>query len=225
LFNRGAQAAASGRPSPASRPATRDANRPPDPILFQQFFKSVGPRTYVAQVKTAGNGNPYLVLTEGKRDDATGEVRKTRLFVFSEDFDAFLALLRDTAAWLRAHPVPEDIRRKRERFWAKQAESAKNVPTSRDVSDASIAAPPSKPASAGAVSRSMDAATRSRTAAQTRGDAAPEGSVQQPRVRSASAEVVVPSSAGAPRGVAGRFAASHPPMVAAVRHRGRPSAP
>jgi len=58
-------------------------------IIHQTFFKSVGPRTYASQVKELGNGNQLLVLTEGKRDDTTGEVRKTRLFVYAEDFAAF----------------------------------------------------------------------------------------------------------------------------------------
>ena len=49
------------------------------PILFQQFFKSVGPRTYAAQIKQASNGNHYLLLTEGKREKDSDEVRKTRL--------------------------------------------------------------------------------------------------------------------------------------------------
>ena len=47
--------------------------KPEPKILFQQFFKSVGPRTYAAQVKQAANGNHFLVLTEGKRDDKTNE--------------------------------------------------------------------------------------------------------------------------------------------------------
>jgi hypothetical protein len=75
-------------------------------------------------VKSARNGNQYLVLTEGKRDAATGEVRKTRLFIYSEDFDAFVAMLRETATWIRAHPVSEKVRRQRERFWAKQQKQA-----------------------------------------------------------------------------------------------------
>ena len=89
-------------------------------ILFQKFFKSVGPRTYAAQVKEASNGNHFLVLTEGKRDDATGEVRKTRLFVFSEDFGEFFDLLEQTARFIKAHPVPEDVERRRRRFWARK---------------------------------------------------------------------------------------------------------
>ena len=75
-------------------------------ILFQKFFKSVGPRTYAAQVKRADNGNHYLVLTEGKRDEATGEVRKTRLFVFSEDFVEFFRLIKSAAEFIKANPVP-----------------------------------------------------------------------------------------------------------------------
>src|SRR5689334_13186406 len=60
--------------------------KPEPKILSQKYFKSVGPRTYAAQLMEAGNGNHYLVLTEGKRDEKTGEVRKSKLFVFSEDF-------------------------------------------------------------------------------------------------------------------------------------------
>src|SRR4051812_2094716 len=58
-------------------------------ILFQKFFKSVGPRTYAAQIKQARNGNYFLVITEGKRDPETDEVRKTKILVFSEDFKEF----------------------------------------------------------------------------------------------------------------------------------------
>lgn len=97
-----------------------DKNKREDPILFQQYFKSVGPRTYAAQLKEAGNGNQYLVLTEGKRDDTSGEVRKIRLFVFSEDFPAFFHLLHETAAYIRSHPVPEEVKKKRAAYWKKQ---------------------------------------------------------------------------------------------------------
>jgi hypothetical protein len=86
-------------------------------ILFQSYFKSVGPRTYAAQLKEAGNGNHFLVLTEGKRDDASDDVKKTRLFVFSEDFLAFFKLMKQTAEFIKANP------QRREKFWAKQAAS------------------------------------------------------------------------------------------------------
>jgi hypothetical protein len=101
-------------------------NAKPEPeILFQTYFKSVGPRTYAAQLKRAGNGNHFLVLTEGKRDDKTGDVRKTRLFVFSEDFVSFFKMLQETSQFIRANPVPPDVKKKRERFWARNDESAK----------------------------------------------------------------------------------------------------
>ena len=126
----------SGAPSP-SRPPRRgnfgrgngrpaQGDKAEHEILFQTYFKSVGPRTYAAQVKRATNQNQYLVLTEGKRDDATGEVRKTRLFVFSEDFSAFFHMLQETAQFLRKNPVPEEVKKKRQAYWAKQEGKARD---------------------------------------------------------------------------------------------------
>jgi hypothetical protein len=106
--------------SPSARAAREKPPKREPKILFQKYFKSVGPRTYAAQLMEAGNGNHYLVLTEGKRDDKTGEVRKTRLFVFSEDFAAFKAMLGEMFTYIQSHPVPDEVRRKREKFWAKQ---------------------------------------------------------------------------------------------------------
>ncbi len=83
----------------------------------------MGPRTYAAQVKEASNGNHFLVLTESKRDEsapADAEPRKTRLFVFSEDFAEFLDLVNEAAEFIRAHPVPDEVREKRQRFWTKR---------------------------------------------------------------------------------------------------------
>lgn len=105
-------------------PATSSPPAKTEPkILFQDYFKSVGPRTYAAQLKEAGNGNHFLVLTEGKRDDKTGDVRKTKLFVFSEDFEAFFTMLDRTREFSRRHPVPADVRRRQQRYWAKQADA------------------------------------------------------------------------------------------------------
>jgi hypothetical protein len=94
-------------------------------ILFQQFFKSVGPRTYVTQLKEAANGNHFLVMTEGKKDDKTSEIRKTRLFVYSEDFVAFFRLMQETALFVKANPVDPKVKAKREKFWAKDAADQK----------------------------------------------------------------------------------------------------
>jgi hypothetical protein len=106
--------------------ASRDASAPkPEPkILFQSYFKSVGPRTYAAQLKEAGNGNHFLVLTEGKRDDTSGDVKKTKLFVFSEDFPAFFKLMKQTAEFIKVNPVSDKVKQRREKFWAKQNVSA-----------------------------------------------------------------------------------------------------
>ena len=62
-------------PGRNGKPPKQD--KPEDVVLFQKWFKSVGPRTYAAQVKRAGNGNHFLVLTEGKRDPQTNELRKS----------------------------------------------------------------------------------------------------------------------------------------------------
>jgi hypothetical protein len=89
-------------------------------ILFEKVFHSMGPRTYAAEVKELPNGNHVLVLTEGKRDKETGEVRQVRLFIYGEDFTAFFRLLHETAGFIRANPLSEEIRRKRVKFWAKK---------------------------------------------------------------------------------------------------------
>jgi hypothetical protein len=98
--------------------SSRSEAKPEAKIVFQKFFKSVGPRTYAAQVKELPNGNHLLVLTEGKRDKETGEIRKTRVFLYGEDFTAFFRMLGETAAFLRAHPLPEEVRKRRDKFWA-----------------------------------------------------------------------------------------------------------
>jgi hypothetical protein len=109
----------------AGKQGARPATKPEAKILFQKFFHSVGPRTYAAQVKELGNGNHLLVLTEGKRDADTGEVRKTRLLVFGEDFTPFFKLLAETAGFIRANPLSEEFREKRRRFWAKKNKEAR----------------------------------------------------------------------------------------------------
>jgi hypothetical protein len=120
--------------------AAKDGSKPEAEILFQTYFKSVGPRTYAAQVKRAGNGNHFVVLTEGKRDDKTGEIRKTRLFIFSEDFTAFFKMLHETALFIRENPVSEEVRKKREKFWARNGEGSGSEEPKR--SQQNTASPP-----------------------------------------------------------------------------------
>ena len=108
-------------PRRAFRRSRKPAGPKPEPvILFQEFFKSVGPRTYAAQVKRAANGNHFLVLTEGKRDEKTNELRKSRLFIYSEDFSAFFKLMKASAEFVKANPVPDEVKAKRDKVWAKQ---------------------------------------------------------------------------------------------------------
>jgi len=90
-------------------------------ILHQAFFKSVGPRTYAAQVKELANGNQMLVLTEGRRDESSGEVRKTRIFVFAEDFPAFFGLVKQSEDFIKAHPLPPEVQARRRRVWEAKA--------------------------------------------------------------------------------------------------------
>jgi len=59
-----------GQPSEKPRPEPR--------IIHQTFFKSVGPRTYAAQVKELSNGNHLLALTEGRRDETPASCESYR---------------------------------------------------------------------------------------------------------------------------------------------------
>jgi hypothetical protein len=156
-----------GRATPPARSAPASRSKPPagrgntagpgkaaggrkdaeHEILFQKYFKSVNPqRTYASQVKKAGNGNHYVVFTEGRRDDATGEVRKTRLFVYSEDFVEFFRMLQETAHFVRDHPVPREVREKRNRLWARKDGAIKRPPGAAKASTPAPRPAPKPPA-------------------------------------------------------------------------------
>jgi hypothetical protein len=143
------QSAKSAASAPARDAASNGAKVEPK-ILFQKYFKSVGPRTYAAQLKEAGNGNHFLVLTEGKRDPETGEVKKTKVFVYSEDFSSYFRMLQETVQFIKAHPVPEDIKIKRQRYWAKkEAETtapSRTAPARTVPARTATAAAPVRPA-------------------------------------------------------------------------------
>jgi hypothetical protein len=109
----------------ASRPSSPKPKAEPK-IIHQDFFKSVGPRTYAAQIKEIANGNHLLVLTEGKRDEKTNEVRKTRLFVYGEDFPALFNMLEQARAFVEAHPVSKAVQARRQKFWERHNQSAKS---------------------------------------------------------------------------------------------------
>lgn len=123
------RASVSARTPASTLKSERSSDKPDHPILFQQYFKSVGPRTYALQVKKATNDNHYLVLTEGRRDKQSGEVRKMRINLFSEDFDAFFDLLRQAEAFIKAHPLSPEFMKKRKQFWSNIARRSKKSPS------------------------------------------------------------------------------------------------
>ncbi|HYN86882.1 MAG TPA: DUF3276 family protein [Ardenticatenaceae bacterium] len=138
--------ARNGTPAATPPMAAKAAAKPEHKILFQKYFKSIGPRTYAVQLKEANNGNHYLVLTEGKRDLETGEVKKTKLFVYSEDFGAYFRMLHETAQFIKTHPVAEEIKQKRQRYWAKkEAEAATAARVAAERQAAAAAAKPIHP--------------------------------------------------------------------------------
>ena len=106
---------ATAKKPPAEKPA-----RPEPEVLFQSYFKSAEARTYAAQVKRASKGNHFLVLTEGKRDPKTDELRKSWVMVWADDFPAFFRMLQETAQFIKANPVPEEVRQSRAKWLARQ---------------------------------------------------------------------------------------------------------
>lgn len=135
VYDRSASSSNSAAQPRRSTPARKgEADRaggqsmPEAEILFQKYFKSVGPRTYAAQLKRANNGNHFLVLTEAKRDDKTNDVRKTRLFLFSEDFVSFFRMLHETAQFIRQNPVPDEVRKRRAQHWSKKSAGERRSP-------------------------------------------------------------------------------------------------
>ena len=133
-----------GPASAKSASSNGHANGKAEPkILFQKYFKSIGPRTYAVQIKESNTGNHYIVLTEGKRDITTNDVRKTRLFVYSEDFAHYFRMLHETAQFIKTHPVSEEIKLRRHRYWArKEAEAAT---AAREAAERQAAAASAKP--------------------------------------------------------------------------------
>ena len=102
-------------PGAGTKPPKQDAK-----ILFQTYFKSVGPADDAAQLKQAGNGNHFLVFTEGSGDHKTGDLRKISLFLFSEDFENFFRLMCGTQVFASC----QEVQQQRQKFWAKQSKQS-----------------------------------------------------------------------------------------------------
>ena len=143
--------ARNGTPSASSRTSAAAAAAAKEPkVLFQKYFKSVGTRSYAAHVKENDKGNQFLVLTESKRDPATGETKKSKVFVYSEDFAQYFRMLHETAQFIKAHPVSEEMKLKRQRYWArKEAEQAAAARLAPRVIAAAAPAAPVRPAKVG----------------------------------------------------------------------------
>lgn len=193
----------------------RDPDRKPDPTLFQHYFKSIGPRTYAVQIKRAQNQNPYLVITEGKRDDKTGEVRKTRVFVYGEDFDSFIDLLRHAAVWIKQHPVSDEFKQKRQQFWQK-----------RQRGDSGRASPargePAAPTGASVTNRQQRPATTKPVQASAKSQSAASRPAANPVSRAAGASGA--ATAGSPADTL-RLRTNAPPTSGASVARSTMNAP
>src|SRR5436305_300041 len=110
--------------NPQKADPQKSGARPEPRILYQTYFKSVGARTYAAQVKEASNGNHFITLTEGRRDEKTGELRKSYVLVFSEDFEQFFKLIADTNKFVREHPVSKEVADRQARMWERKRKEA-----------------------------------------------------------------------------------------------------
>jgi hypothetical protein len=132
-----------------SRPLAPTRNAPADKseprVLFQKFFKSISRRHYAAKIKETPDGNQFLVLTDERMDQETGELKKSKVTIHSEDFMHYFRMLHDTAQFIKTHPVSEDLKMKRMRHWAKK--EAEQVAAARLAAEAAAAKParPVKP--------------------------------------------------------------------------------
>jgi hypothetical protein len=126
-----------------TKPTSSRAAKSDHKVLFQKYFKSIGPRTYGVQIKESNKGNHYIVLNENRRDITTSDVKKTRMFIYSEDFAHYFRMLHETAQFIKTHPVPEEIKLRRQRYWArKEAEAAT---AAREAAERQAAAASAKP--------------------------------------------------------------------------------
>jgi hypothetical protein len=117
----------------------RQSDRPEQKILFQKFFKAGQNRTYAAQVKETSGGQPFLVITDGRRDKE-GELRKSYVYVFSENFAEFFRMLQETAQYIKAHPAPPQPER-RGRFQKSEPQG----PSRRETAGSAPARPNARP--------------------------------------------------------------------------------
>jgi hypothetical protein len=89
----------------ATRRSPSSARKRTEPVNVKTWaFDSVGTRKYAVQIKKAGNGNPFLKLTEGVPQD-DGSFRKFSITIWSEDFHRLFATLDEARAFMAQNNI------------------------------------------------------------------------------------------------------------------------
>jgi hypothetical protein len=106
---RAAKPAAPSPRSSAARAAGSAGKPPSKPPIKREIvktwaFDSVGPRKYAMQIQRASNGNPLLLIVEGKPQE-DGTFRRISVYVWSEDFEKLFATLDEVRAYMREHDI------------------------------------------------------------------------------------------------------------------------
>jgi len=86
------------------RQGRQGKGKPQPKPLKTLVFDSVGPRKYALQVGRARNDNPYIKLVEGVPQD-DGSFRRFSINIWSEDFDAFFAMMDELRDYIRDNDI------------------------------------------------------------------------------------------------------------------------
>lgn len=101
----GARSGGGGRPRSTSEGGGGRSGGPPKRDIVKTWaFASVGPRKYALQIQKASNGNPLLLIVEGKPQD-DGTFRRISVYVWSEDFERLFAALDEVRVYMREHDI------------------------------------------------------------------------------------------------------------------------
>ena len=71
-------------------------------LMFSEIIKG-NARTYFFDVKKASNGNPYLLLTESKKNK-DGGFEKVRIIIFQDDMPAFVEMVNKSQKMMEPTP-------------------------------------------------------------------------------------------------------------------------
>jgi hypothetical protein len=97
--------------STATPPAARRTNRERGPAQRKEpeniktwAFDSIGTRKYALQIKKAGNGNPFIKLTEGVPQN-DGTFRKFSIVIWSEDLERFFTTMDELRTFIAQNSI------------------------------------------------------------------------------------------------------------------------